>query len=152
MIKGKINYFTVDDINRIAPELNTSDFVDIAPYYDACEELMMGQGFETWDDDLVFMDEIIVNGVYELRYNIAVVRGIKRNGKFILQSIGISYHHIKNNKMTDLDKLVYARNHLRAHTVNGTPEDDGVKAFEYMDEYIKKMRDAGAKNIKQLLK
>ena len=152
MIKGKINFFTAKDIHVIAPHLNTSDFVEIDAYYDACEEVMMGDGFETWDDDLIFTEELLINGVYERRYNIAVVRGIKRNDKFILQEIGISYYHIKNNKMTDLDKLVYTRNHLRAHTVHGTPEEDGIKAFKYLDEYILKMREHGVKNIKQLLK
>jgi hypothetical protein len=152
LIKGKLNRFDVDDIHRIAPDLDTSDFVDIVPYYDALEEEMLEQGFVLWDDDLVFDREVVNSRYHEKRYNIAVVRGTQRDDKFIVKDISISYKGIKNNKMNDLERLSYARNHLRVPTINGKPEEDGLKAFRYLDEYIKKMQEMGVKNIKELLK
>ena len=150
-IKGKLNRFDVETINRIAPELDTSDFTDIVPYYDALEEEMLEQGFVLWDDDIVFDKEIVNKGYHELRYNIVLVRGTRRDDKFIVRDISVSYKGIKNNKMNDLERLSYARNHLRIPTVNGVPEEDGLKAFKYLDEYIKKMQELGVKNIKELL-
>lgn len=152
LIKGKLNHFDVSDINRIAPELDTSNFTDIEPFYDALEEEMLEQGFILWDDELEFKEELIQKGFHVLRYNIAIVRGTRRDDKFIVKDIAISYRGIKNNKMNDLDKLSYARNHLRGATIHGVPEEDGVKAFKYLDEYIKKMQELGVKNIKELLK
>lgn len=152
IIKGKLNIFSVSDIHRISPDLDTSDFVSIEPFYDAFEEEMLEHDFVLYDDDIEFIEERLVKGYYEKRYNIAIVRGIKRNDKFIVKDIAIAYHHIKNTKMTDLDKLTYVRNHVRIPTINGIPDEDGLKAWKYLEEYINKMKELGVKNIKELLK
>lgn len=141
MIKGKIATFTAKDIHVIAPDLDTRNFTDISPYYDACEEVLLDDGFELWDDDIVFNKEILINGVYEKRYNIAVVRGIKRKERFILQEIGISYKHIHDSKMNDLEKLIRALNSFRPQS------ETDAEARKLLDEVIEKMRRAKKKNV-----
>ncbi|ANS04904.1 hypothetical protein [uncultured Mediterranean phage] len=147
-IKGKLAFFTAKDINRIAPDLDTSDFQNIIPYYDACEEALLDDGFELWDDDIEFVEEDLVSGKHELRFNIALVKGFKRKGKFVLHSIGISYKHIHNNKMNDLEKLVKAYNNLTPHKTGEHVEQDGIDAKKVLWEVIEKMKNNRVKNIK----
>jgi hypothetical protein len=56
---------------------------------------MLEMNFVFFDDDIVFDKEIIVNGWHEIRYNCMVLRGVRRNGRFILKECGIQYRHIK---------------------------------------------------------
>lgn len=152
MRKGKVNWIPVEEIKKIAPDLDTSDFKDIEPYYDAIEEHMLEQGFVLWDDPIEFESEVTVGGYHELRYNCAVVKGTRRSDKFIIKEVGVAYQHIKTTPVTDLDKLSYALNHLTAYTVHGVPDKSSVEAQKYLKEYIAKMRELGVKNLKQLLK
>jgi len=154
MIKGKlkINWFKADDLIRMDNTLPVSDFVKLEPFYDVCEEYMHSLGYVLWDDDIVFEEEYTDKGYHELRYNCAVVRGVKRKDKFIINELGIAYYHIMGSKLTDLDKLVHARNNLRVFLDGDMrPQEDSVQAMRYLDEYIKKMRELGVENIKQLL-
>lgn len=152
IIKGKVCWIPVETINRIAPEIDTSDFKDIEELYDVCDELLTGEGFITSEGDLKPTGEVLDNGYYDLRYDTAIVRGTKREGKFIIKEVGIAFEGIRNSRQTDLDKLVYARNHLRVKTTHGKPDDDSLKAWEYLDGYIRKMQELSVKNIKELLK
>lgn len=148
MIRGKVNWFSAKDINRIAPDIDTSNFTDINPYYDACEEIMMAEGFEMWDDDISEEGEQLIRGVWNKRYNIAVIKGVKRKDKFIVNEVGIAYKHIHNNKMNDLEKLTRAVNHLFPNKVAGKYEDDGIEAKKLLSQVIDKMKSSRQKNVK----
>lgn len=152
MLKGKINWIPVQTINKVAQRIDTSDFKDEKQLYEALAEHLTAEGFVLWDEDLYFKEELVSNRWREVRYNKMIIRGTKRDNKFIIKEVGVSYEHIKNTVHTDLDKLVYARNHLRIPTVHGVPEEDGLKAWEYFDGYISKMQELGVRNLKQLLK
>lgn len=152
-IKGKINFFEKDELIQLAPELDINNFSDIGEWYDVLEETLLDQGFVLYDDEIDFIKEWKNGRYYFFKYNCAIVQTIKSGDKYSIKKIGIAYHHIKNNKMTDLEKIIHARNHLSAFKdANGLPNEDSVKAFAYLDEYIKKFKEYGYKNIKQLLK
>ena len=95
MRKGKVCWLDASMINAIEPKLNTSDFKELEPYYDVLEEHLLNEGFVLYDDPIEFIADVTVNGFHELRYNCAIVKGTRRNGKFIVNEIGISYQHIK---------------------------------------------------------
>lgn len=155
MVKGKLrlNWFSADQLRKMDDMLPVSDFTDIEPFYDACEEELLEQGFELWDGDIIKEREGLINGVYEIRYNCAVVKGTVRNDKIKVKEIGIAFYHIKKSTMTDLDKLVHALNNLRMFVDgNGNPQEDSLQARKYLEDYIHKMRETGVSNLKQLLK
>lgn len=147
-IKGKINHFDRECLKQIAPDLDVDNFDgnQFDRWYDALEEVLLNEGF-VLDEEPIALVKVLNNGskVYH-KYNCAVV--ITVGGA--IKSIGIKYISINNNKMTDFEKLVYARNHLKAHTINGKPEEDGVKSFDYLDEIIKKMKNMGLRSLKSL--
>lgn len=95
MTKGKVCYIPVREINKIAPEIDTSDFTDIDQLYDVCEEHLLTQGFILFDDPIEFIAEVTVNRYHELRYNCIIVKGTRRNDKFIINEVGTRFIHIK---------------------------------------------------------
>jgi len=153
-IKGKINHFTRDELKRIAPDLDINNFTFLMPWYDALEEYMLSNGFVIEDEheDIELIKEWQDGHRYFKKYNIAVVELTKHEDKHRLQSIGMRYVGIRASRLNDLEKLSYVMNHLKPYTINGIPEDDGVKAQEYLQGYIDKMKELGVKNIKELLK
>lgn len=93
MIKGKVCYFTRKDIKKFDRNFDLYNLDEIK-LYDLLEEQMWNLGFIMFDNDLVFDKEIIVNGWHERRYSCMVLRGKKRNGRFILAECGIQYYYI----------------------------------------------------------
>lgn len=153
MIKGKLrlNWFEAKELSKMG--LTVGDFKDIEPFYDACEEVLLEQGFELWDGDIIYEGTDAKGGVTRKKYNCAVVSGTEREGKFIVKELGIAYYHIKTSKVTDLDKLVFALNHTAYfNDGSGQPQEDSIKAKKYLQAYIDKMRELDITNIKQLLK
>jgi len=150
MIKGKlrVNWFSADELELLDETLPLDDFTTLGQFYDVCEEKMLEEGFELWDDEINYVDEVDTGRWIEIRYNCAIVRGKRMDGKFSVKEIGISYYHIKNSNMDDLARLSYAYDHLRPFTAGGREEQDGVKAKKYLKDIIDKMRKQNLKNIK----
>ena len=148
MIKGKlkVNWFSSDNIRNIDSELPLDDFKTIDPFYDALEEYMLEMGFVLWDDEIEIEKEIIIGGFHEIRYNCATVRGVRRKDKFIVNSIGIAYHHIKNDTMNDLDKLSELLNYFKSRA--NRKDEDFSRNAKHVKEMIDKLHKTGKKNFK----
>lgn len=94
MLQGKVCWFTRKDIKDFDKSFDLLTF-DEERLYDLLEEQMLNMGFVTFDNDLVFEKEIVVNGWHERRYSCMVLRGKRRKERFILKEVGIQYRHIK---------------------------------------------------------
>jgi hypothetical protein len=93
-IKGKVCWFEWKDIRRIEPNYVFDEF-NVLELHDILEEQMLEEGFVLYDEDIVFYEEVVVNGWHEILFNCIKLKGIRRNGKFILNSVGMQYKHIK---------------------------------------------------------
>lgn len=151
-IKGKVNYFTREELKQLAPELQIDDFSDISVWYDILEETLLHKGFTLSDpeEEIKFMHKWQHGQSHWFKYNCAVVRTTLVKEKHKIQEIGIQYFGIKNTRtMNDLEKLTMVFNNLKPFDDgNGKPQDDGVKAQKLLQEHIDKMKRLGLKNLK----
>lgn len=92
-LRGKVNWFDRKDIRKFDPTFDLY-YLDERKLYDLLEEQMWRMGFVMFDNDFVFDKEIIVNGWHERRYSCMVLRGKRRNGRFILKECGIQFYYI----------------------------------------------------------
>lgn len=94
MIRGKLNIFERKDIRKFDKHFDLYS-LDELRLYDLLEEQMLNMGFVMFDNDIEFEKEEIVKGWHERRYSCMLLKGKRRNGRFILHSVGIQYKHIK---------------------------------------------------------
>jgi hypothetical protein len=94
-IKGKLNIFEVKDIKKIDPEYDLENW-DAMSLCDMLEMYMMKHGFVLYEDEeMEWLGEDIYNGFHWLRWSCMVIKGVRRKGKLIINSVGIQYRHIK---------------------------------------------------------
>ena len=92
--QGKMCHFTKEQILGLDPDF-VFDENNVGELYDIMEEKMLDEGFVMYDNDIEFDQEIVVNGVHELRYSCMVIYGHRRKDKFYLTEASAQYKHIK---------------------------------------------------------
>lgn len=93
IIKGKLCHFTRKDIRKIDKNFDLYRLEEMK-LYDLLEEHMLDNGFVVYDEDIEFSKEIVYGGWHWRRYNCFVLKGKRRNGRFILSEAMVQYSHI----------------------------------------------------------
>jgi hypothetical protein len=93
-IKGKLCHFSRKDIKRFDKGY-IFDEHNVLELYDILEEQMLNMGFVMYDEDIDFLEEVIVNRWHYIRYSCMVLKGKRIKGRFILSECLIQYMYIK---------------------------------------------------------
>ena len=136
-IKGKIAWVYQDELKKLAPELMNK--TNVEAWYDVLEEHFLEQGYILPDEEITLLTAQNRGHMTYLRYNVIILVVSNK-----IHKIGMVYKGI-NRTENDIDKLSSVANHFRA-------TEEGKKAQVVLLEYIRKMRELGIKNVKQLLK
>jgi len=94
MIKGKLCWFTRKDVKKFDKDFDLIELNETR-LYDLLEEQMLDMGFVLYDNELEFDKEVVHNGWHWRRFTCMVIKGIRRNGKFVMSEVGIQYCYIK---------------------------------------------------------
>ena len=93
-LRGKLCHFTRKDIKRFDREF-IFDEHDVLSLHDLLEEQMLHMGFVMYDNEIEFLEEVIVNRWHYIRYSCIVLKGKRIKGRFVLSEALMQFYHIK---------------------------------------------------------